>query len=146
MKKSLLTLALVAVAATALAIEAGSVTAAPPVQVDWVKHVVDRDHFVFEGTTSGAAPGLLKSNLVGKPVTTGPILHITFDWMVSSGSKSFTARTSGTWNTKTGHVVMNGQVIDGYLYGAQVHEEGQLVDPATLTFEGFLRLLPATAE
>ena len=101
---------------------------------------------MFEGTTSGAAPGLLTSNLVSKDATTGPILHITFDWIVSSGTKSFTARTSGTWNTQSGHVVMNGHVIAGYLNGAQVHEEGQLVDPDSLTFKGFLRLLPATAE
>ena len=145
MKKSLVTPALVAVVATALAIGAGNAAAAPPLQVDWVKHVVDPTHFVFEGTTSGAAPGALTSRLISLDAATGPILHVTFDWSVSSGSKSFTARTSGIWNTNTGRVVMNGRVIDGYLNGAQVHEEGQLVDPATLTFQGFLRLLPNTA-
>jgi hypothetical protein len=32
-------------------------------------------------------------------------------------------------------------VIAGYKLGARVHEEGRLVDPATLTFEGYLRLM-----
>jgi MoxR-like ATPase len=32
------------------------------------------------------------------------------------------------------------------LLGARVHEEGQLVDPAHLGFEGFLRLMPSTAD
>ena len=40
---------------------------------------------------------------------------------------------------------MNGRVTEGYMLGAQVHEEGQLIDPASLTFAGFLRLLPSTA-
>jgi hypothetical protein len=146
MKKSLVMLALVALTVAALAIEAGTATAAPPVQVDWVKHVVDPANFVFEGTTSGDAPGTLTSKLVSLDAAAGPILHVTFDWIVSSGSKSFTARTSGIWNTNTGSVVMNGRVIVGYLNGAQVHEEGQLIDPATLSFQGFLQLLPNTAD
>jgi hypothetical protein len=40
---------------------------------------------------------------------------------------------------------MNGAVIDGWLLGAQVHEEGQLVNPNTLGFEGSIRIMPATA-
>src|SRR5262249_43577878 len=33
----------------------------PPVQVDWVKHLADPANLVFQGTTSGAAPGTLTS-------------------------------------------------------------------------------------
>jgi hypothetical protein len=40
---------------------------------------------------------------------------------------------------------MDGTVVDGFLQGAQVHEEGQLVDPATLGFEGTIRVMPSTA-
>jgi hypothetical protein len=143
MKKSLVVL--VALVAVVCAVGASSAPAAPPLQVDWVKHVVNPASFEFAGATTGDAPGTLASKLVSLDASTGPILHVTFDWIVTSGSKSFTARTSGTWNTNTGRVVMNGRVIAGYLLGAQVHEEGQLVDPGTLTFEGFLRLLPNTA-
>jgi len=144
MKKALATLMLVAgIACCAFA--ASTATAAPPLQVDWVKHVTDPAAFVFEGTTSGAAPGTLTSRLVSLDASTGPILHVTFDWIVTSGDRSFTARTSGSWNTNTGRIVLNGRVIVGYLLGAQVHDEGQLVDPSTLTFQGFLRIMPDTA-
>jgi hypothetical protein len=40
---------------------------------------------------------------------------------------------------------MNGTVVEGFLEGAQVHEEGQLVDPAALRFQGSIRLMPGTA-
>ena len=145
MKKSLVMLALVALTAAAVSIGAGTARATPPVRVDWVKHVVDPANFVFEGTTSGDAPGTLTSRLVSLDASTGTVLHVTFDWIVSSGSKSFTARTSGIWNLNTGRVVMNGSVIAGFLEGAHVHEEGQLTEPATLSFQGFLQLLPDTA-
>jgi hypothetical protein len=41
---------------------------------------------------------------------------------------------------------MNGTVTsDGYLAGAQVHEQGELVDPDTLEFQGVIQVMPATA-
>jgi hypothetical protein len=40
---------------------------------------------------------------------------------------------------------MNGTVVEGFLEGAQVHEEGQLVNPATLGFEETIRIMPVTA-
>ncbi len=41
--------------------------------------------------------------------------------------------------------VTNGNVADGYLEGARVHEDGQLVDAATLRFQGSIQIVPATA-
>jgi hypothetical protein len=139
MKRSALTLLLVAVTSLAVAAGSGAKTAAR-FQVDFVKHVVDPQSFVFEGTVSGSVSGELTSKLVSLDAQQGQVLRITFDWIVDAGGKSFTARTKGTWNQKTGKVVMNGSVIEGYNLGARVHEEGRLVDPATLTFEGYLRL------
>ncbi|HYO80411.1 MAG TPA: hypothetical protein VES20_03350 [Bryobacteraceae bacterium] len=40
----------------------------------------------------------------------------------------------------------NGTVIDGYLDGARVHEEGLLVDASTSKFEGTIRIAPKTAD
>jgi hypothetical protein len=134
------------VASTALGGSAASASSAP-VQVDFVKHVVDPGNLVFEGTVSGGVNGSLTSRLVSLNRVSGPNYHITFDWIVSAGEQSFAARTTGIWNTLTGRVGLNGKVISsGYLSGAQVHEEGHLVDPSSLTFAGFLRLLPATAD
>src|SRR5262245_37545512 len=112
---------LAGLAAVAVAELAPRPVAAPLLQVDWSKHVVDPVNFVFEGTTTGDVPGTLTSKLVGTPTGTGANLHVTFDWIVGAGARSFTARTSGIWNLKTGRVVMNGTVVDGYLDGAQVH-------------------------
>jgi len=134
------------VASTALVGSTASASSAP-VQVDFVKHVVDPGNLVFEGAVSGAVNGSLTSRVVSLNGVSGPNYHITFDWIVSAGEQSFTARTTGIWNTLTGQVGMNGKVISsGYLSGAQVHEEGHLVNPTSLTFAGFLRLLPATAD
>jgi hypothetical protein len=40
---------------------------------------------------------------------------------------------------------MNGTVVEGFLEGAQVHGEGQLVNAATLGFEETIRIMPVTA-
>ena len=100
----------------------------------------------WQGDIGGdiVAVGGLKSVLLELEVS-GPIWHVTFDWIITAGQSSFTARLSGVLNTKTGKVVMDGNVISGYLLGAQVHEEGQLVNPDTFEFVGSIRLMPATA-
>ena len=136
----------VATAPAATATASAATASNAPLEVHFVKHVVDRTNLVFEGTVSGAVNGSLVSRLVRLNSIDGPIYNITFDWIVSAADKSFTARTTGTWNTRTGQVVMNGTIIAGYLNRAQVHEQGHLVDPTTLTFEGFLQLMPATAD
>jgi hypothetical protein len=97
----------------------------------------------WSGSVSGDVEGDLSTTLLSV-TETGVIWHVTFDWEVD-GDVSFTARLSGTLNTKTGHVVMNGRVIEGAYLDAVVHEEGQLIDPATLHFQGLIRIMPATS-
>jgi hypothetical protein len=99
---------------------------------------------VWEGTVSGDVDGNLKTVLTACTCS-GQIWHVEFDWIIDAGADSFTAHLTGILNTRTGKVVMNGPVVAGFLQGAQVHEEGQLVDAATLRFEGSITLLPATA-
>jgi hypothetical protein len=138
---SLLSLALgsaVAVGAPAAAAETA------PVRLTFDKSILDPTAGVWEGTTAGDVAGGLRTELRRLEVT-GPIWHVTFDWIVTAGPHSFTARLWGVLNTATGAVVMNGTVIDGWLEGAQVYEAGQLVDAATLRFQGSIRLMPATA-
>jgi len=100
----------------------------------------------WEGTVSGDLEGQLTTVLTDIRVS-GPIWHVEFDWIVDADDDAydFTAHLGGVLNTKTGSVVMNGTVVEGWLIGAQVHEEGQLVDPATLGFEGTIRIMPGTA-
>jgi hypothetical protein len=115
-----------------------------PVRLSFEKSIVDPAAGVWEGTTAGDVAGALRTELRGLQVT-GPIWHVTFDWIVTAGPHSFTARLVGILNTATGAVVMNGTVIDGWLEGAQVHEAGQLVDAGTFSFQGSIRLMPVTA-
>jgi hypothetical protein len=103
---------------------------------------------VWEGTVSGDVNGDLRTVLTG---CTGPnpcsgqIWHVEFDWIIDAGAKSFTAHLNGVLDTSTGKVVMDGTVVEGFRQGAQVHEEGQLVNPATVRFEGTIRVMPSTA-
>jgi hypothetical protein len=140
-----LTILLVAIASVTVA--AGTATAhdkrSKPIVVTFEKHVVDPANLVFEGTTGGKAKGTLVSRMLpGSLTIEGPIWHFTFDWIVSAKArrKSFVARTTGTFDTNSGRVVMDGSVIDGWREGAAVHEEGVLIDPATFTFAGELRI------
>lgn len=98
----------------------------------------------WQGTVSGDIAGDLTTVLRDVRVS-GSVWQVEFDWIVSAGSQSFTARLDGVLNTKTGAVVMNGRVIEGYLQGATVHEEGQLVDASTLRFVGSIRIMPDSA-
>jgi hypothetical protein len=138
---SLLSLALGSAAAVGAPAAAAENT---PIRLNFDKSILDPAAGVWEGTTGGDVAGGLRTELRSLQVT-GPIWHVTFDWIVTAGPQSFTARLWGVLNTATGAVVMNGTVIDGWLEGAQVYEAGQLVDAATLRFQGSIRLMPATA-
>jgi hypothetical protein len=137
-----LTLVLVSIcAAVALAVPAANASNAP-VRLTFDKTAVASG--VWQGTVSGDVTGGLTTKLLARD-DTGPIWHVTFDWIVDAGPSSFTARLSGILNTQTGAVVMNGNVIAGAWLGAEVHEEGQLVNPVASRFTGSIRVMPATA-
>jgi hypothetical protein len=107
---------------------------------------------VFTGTVSGDVSGTMKSTLLEATETgDGTILLVTFEWAIEDdylgdGDQSYTAVASGTLNNRTGKVVMNGEVVSGYLDGAKFIEEGQLVDPVTLQFQGSMKLVVNTAD
>jgi hypothetical protein len=131
------------VVSVALATIAPTATAAnAPVRLSFDKVAVAPG--MWQGTVSGDIAGDLATQLLSLDVT-GPIWHVTFDWRIEAGPSSFTARLSEILNTETGGVVMDGTVVTGYLLGARVHEEGQLIDPLDLEFVGSIRVAPATA-
>jgi hypothetical protein len=118
-----------------------------PVNLTFDKAAVDPGNpGVWLGTVSGDIEGTLETTLLDVRET-GQVWHIEFEFDINADdpSESFTAHLNGILNLNTGRVVMNGTVIDGYLEGARVHEEGQLVDPDTLQFQGLIRIMPATA-
>ena len=93
--KSMTVKAALIAALVAAALASSAAASNAPLNVTFDKHVVDPTAFVFQGTTGGDVPGALTSKLVSIEASTGPILHLTFDWIVSAGAKSFTARTWG---------------------------------------------------
>ena len=126
---------------------ATAASTAPGIDVTFVKHVVDPAAFVFAGTTGGAAKGALESRLVDCADCAGAVWTFTFDWIVTADAseKSFLARTTGTFDTTTGAVVLDGLVCSGWHAGDRVHEQGRLVDPGTLTFAGHIVIQPGSA-
>ena len=99
----------------------------------------------WTGTVTGDVEGALTTQLQSL-TPNGPILNVSFAWIVSAGEQSFTAVLHGTLNSLTGQVEMDGTIVEGWLAGAQVHEEGQMIDPATGRFQGTILIFPATAE
>lgn len=117
---------------------------AAPVRLTFDKTLVDPAG-VWQGTIGGDVDGDLTTVLTALEVS-GAIWLVEFDWIVDTDDEqSFTAHLSGILNTNTGKVVMNGTVVEGWLLGAQVHEEGQLVDAQTLQFQGTIRIMPQSA-
>jgi hypothetical protein len=113
-----------------------------PIELNFDKTAVAEG--MWQGTVDGDITGSLETRLTD-PRVTGPIWHVRFDWIITADDQSFVADLRGTLNNETGAVVMNGTVVEGYLLGAQVHEVGQLVDAATLRFQGSIRLEPVAA-
>ncbi len=111
-------------------------------RVHFVKHLVDRAAFVFEGTTSGAAHGALRSNLLSQIGSSGDYSIVSFHWTVMARKHSFVAQTVGTINNATGAVSMSGSIVSGWNTGAKVLELGQ--GDGTGNFEGDLIVLLPT--
>lgn len=100
---------------------------------------------IWNGIVSGDVQGSLTTQLLSVEPA-GPVLKVRFAWIVDAGNQSFTSVLDGTLNTLTGQVEMDGTIVEGWLVGAQVHEEGQMVDPATGRFQGTIMIFPATAD
>jgi hypothetical protein len=114
---------------------------AQPVRLQFTKCMVDPVNGIWQGEVTGDIAGDLQTELRELRVT-GAVWQVRFDWIIDAGAQSFVADLSGVLNLNTGRVVMNGTVASGYLEGARVHEEGQLVDPENSCFAGDIRIMP----
>jgi len=134
-------IAALALAATAPVALAGPATAAQSALLTWTFDKCSVGPGAWQGTATGpsgvAEP--LQTQLTGARQT-GSVLQVEFDWHVGT---TYLAQLSGVLNLKTGAVVMNGTVTEGQYVGSQVHEEGQLYDPANSCFAGTIRVMPA---
>lgn len=108
-------------------------------RIHFEKHLVDPVTFTFQGTTSGAAHGTLRSNLLTQIGSSGDYSIVSFRWTVNARKHSFVAQTVGTINNATGEVSMSGSIVSGWNAGAKVLELGQ--GDGAGNFEGDLIVL-----
>ena len=64
--------------------------------------------------------------------------------LTGTSAGTFTAEVTGTLNNSTGRGTLNGVIISGDCAGARIHEESQLIDPATNAYVGTIRVMPAS--
>jgi hypothetical protein len=134
-------LLVVLLAASAMGISTGSAAASNAVIViPFEKHWVGPGHYVGTACDGGTIDMQLSNSSV-----TGNVQHFTATVQLALSGRSLTAVLDGRFNFSTGKTVLNGTVVNGWLAGAQVHEEGQLVALDPLTFVGTVQLMPGSA-
>lgn len=104
------------------------------------------ERYEFAGSTAGGVTGAIVSRIVGLRWRAGWVSAVTVDWTVTAGARSFDAATSGTWNMRTGDLVLRGEVDEGVLNHTRVEVLGQITSPGDPAFAGSFRLLPATED
>ena len=113
---------------------------ASPVAIPFEKHWVSPGHYVGTACDGGSLDLQMSNSSV-----VGNAQHFTATFVVSlPGNRTFTAVLDGIFNFSTGRTVLNGTVTQGWLAGAQAHEEGQLTGVDPLTFTGSLTLMGAS--
>ena len=116
-----------------------------PILIPFTKTKVGDNHYV--GTAcDGASLDVQMSNVSW----TGNTQHFTATFVIAGlpNGRGFTVVLDGIYNDSTGNTMLNGIVTQGWLAGAQAHEEGQfagMADPVSPIFNGELRLMPATS-
>ena len=129
-----------AVALLLLLVAAPTAAAQRPIVIEFEKQWAAPDYYV--GTVEDG--GTIEMWLFDKSVI-GNTQHFSATVDVTSPGGSFRAVVSGQINFSTGRVVLNGTVTSGWLAGAQVREESQLVDPVTGSFIGTVQINPASS-
>ena len=73
------------------------------------------------------------------------VQHFKATVQLTVGGQSLTAALDGQFNFTTRQTVLNGVVLDGWLSGAQIHEEGKVVGFSPLTFVGTVMVMRGSA-
>ena len=70
----------------------------------------------------------------------GVVEHVCVTHAVDAGTRSFTWEGCGTFNNVTNRIVLNGEVVSGWMAGARVHDDATRFDPSISRFVGEYRL------
>jgi hypothetical protein len=124
-----------------LAITAPASASNAAIVVPFEKQWVGPGHYVGTAGSGGAIEMWVSDSWFP-----GKVQQFTATLELSLDGNTLTAVLEGRFNFSTARVVLNGVVTDGWLEGAQVHEESQLTGLDPLTFAGTVQLMPASAD
>lgn len=125
---------------------------ARPIEVTFTKWVTT---FPFmAGSTEGDVDGAFEGEVLQRTaLENGVIVQLNARYQVidPTGLHSFTAIIQGTQNNQTRSAVLNGVVTEGWLVGARVHVEFEVISscagkPAGPCFQGTIRVMPGSAD
>jgi hypothetical protein len=104
--------------------------------------------FHFTGSFGGDFSGQLYVGQLVREFVDEPhqIIHTVADYFFAAddGLHSFAARVEGHANLQTGDAVLNGVVTGGWLEGAQVQDQFDILGGGH--FQGTFRIMPASAD
>lgn len=142
-------IALLVVALATLALTASSVSASSSSMViPFEKHAVGPGHYVGTAGDGGTIEMQVYDSRFtgGDPETSDHwVQHFKATLQLTVGAQSLTAALDGQFNFTTRQTVLNGVVVDGWLSGAQIHEEGKVTGFSPLTFVGTVMLMRGSA-
>lgn len=123
---------------------------AAPIEVTFTKWITT--YPAMAGVTGGDAAGTFGGEVLSRtPFDNGVIVDLLARYEVVAGAHSFIAEIEGKQNTKTATAVLNGVVTEGWLVGARVHVEYEVIGscagkPAGPCFQGTIRIMPGSAD
>jgi len=100
------------------------------------------------GTVGGDIDGQFGGAVLrATPDSTGRFIRLSAIYIVVAPdpSRSFTARVDGVQDSQSGAAVLDGRVVDGYLWGAHVHAEYKVIGdcaqaPDGTCFQGTIKV------
>ena len=141
--------ALLVFVVAALAVSVSGVSASnSSIVIPFEKHAVGPGHYVGTGGDGGTIEMQVYDSRFtgGDPETSDHwVQHFNATLRLTVGGQSLTATLEGQFNFTTRQTVLDGVVLDGWLSGAQVHEEAKLTGFSPLTFVGTVRLMRGSA-
>jgi hypothetical protein len=133
----------------ALTISTSGVSASSSaIVIPFEKHAVGPGHYVGTAGDGGTIEMQVYDSRFtgGDPETSDHwVQHFKATLDLTVSGQSLTATLDGRFNFTTRQTVLNGIVVDGWLSGAQIHEEGKVTGFSPLTFVGTVMLMRGSA-
>jgi hypothetical protein len=128
-------------------------TSGPNIEVTFTKWV-DPSFPFFKGVAGGDVPGDFAATVLERTAfDNGTIvdLRALYEVIADDPARRFVAEIEGKQNVQTSSAVLNGSVVEGWLAGARVHVEFDVIRPCPqfnkpACFTGTLRVLAGSAD